>query len=268
MHYSKEEQILFQHFNDMIQLSYQRGIPVFSQFASMSEMTLAYQALDDFYGKKWQEGKQVILFGGYPDAERKMLCFLPAEEVFCDELDFPISCVRIAPANKRFCDALSHRDYLGTIMNLGLTRHQIGEIVVKHENKDAYKASIAYVFCKKDKAELLTELTRIKHTTVVSEVISCEELEWTPEFKDISGSVSSFRLDAVLSLAIKASRSQTLMLIQEGNVFLNGRCCTENAKKLTEGDVFSVRGYGKFIFEKVSAQSKKGRYHIIVKQYM
>ena len=268
MHHSKEEQMLFQHFNDMIQLSYQRGIPVYSHFVSMSEMTLAYQALDDFYGKKWQDGKQVAFFGGYPDAERKMLCFLPTEDTFLAKPDFPISCVRIAPANKRFCDALNHRDYLGTIMNLGMTRDQIGDIVVKHENKDAYKASIAYVFCKKDKAELLTELTRIKHTTVVSEIISCEELEWTPEFKEISGSVSSFRLDAVLSLAIKASRSQGLMLIQEGNVFLNGRCCTENAKKLTEGDVFSVRGYGKFIFEKVSAQSKKGRYHIIVKQYI
>lgn len=269
MHLSKEEQILFQHFNDMIQLSYQRGIPVYSHFVSLSEMTLVCQALDAFYDKKWQEGKQAVFYGGYPDAERRMVCFLPAEEnEFCFQPDFPISCVRIMPANKKFCDRLNHRDYLGTIMGLGLTRDQIGDIVVKHEESDVHRAVTAYVFCKNDKAELLTELTRIKHTTVIAKSISCEELEWTPEFKEISGSVSSFRFDAVLALAIEVSRSQGLALIQEGSVFLNGRCCTENAKKLVEGDIFSIRGYGKFIFEKVSNRSKKGRFHIIVKQYI
>lgn len=269
MHFSKEEQILFQHFNDMINLSYQRGIPVYSHFVSLREMTLVCQALDIFYDKKWQEGKQAVFYGGYSEAERKMVCFLPAkQDNFCFKPDFSISCVRIMPANKKFCDKLNHRDYLGTIMSLGLTRDQIGDIVVKNEGNDAHQAATAYVFCKSDKADLLTELNRIKHTTVIAEIISCEELEWTPEFKEISGSVSSFRFDAVLSLAINVSRSQGLALIQEGSVFLNGRCCTENAKKLVEGDVFSIRGYGKFIFEKVSTMSKKGRFHIIVKQYI
>jgi RNA-binding protein YlmH len=271
MHLSKEEQILLQHYNDLIQLSYQRGIPVYSGFSGLNEMALAYQALDAFYGKNnWQEGRQALAFGGYQDAERRIICFLPDSELTgAEELDFPISCVRIAPANKRFCDRLNHRDYLGTVMNLGLTRDQIGDILVKNEDKDAYQAVTGYIFCKHDKAELITALNRIKHTTVISEVISNQEFDWKPEFKELSGSVSSFRLDAVLSVAIQTSRSQGLALIQEGNVFLNGRCCTENAKKLEENDVFSIRGYGKFIFDKAStAPSKKGRYHITVKQYI
>jgi len=267
MHLSKEEQILLQHFNDMMQLSYQRGIPVYSQFAGLHEVSLAYRAMDDFYHGNWQERRQAVLSGGYPDAERKIICFLPEQgDCYIGSLDFPIACIRIKPANKRFCDSLNHRDYLGAVMNLGLARDQIGDILVKRE--EAYQASTGYVFCKREKAVLLTELTRIRHTTVVSEAISGEEFVWEPEFKEISGSVSSFRLDAVLSIAVKISRSQALLLIQAGNVFLNGRCCTENAKKLTEGDVFSVRGHGKFIFEKISARSKKERYHIILKQYI
>lgn len=269
MQRSKEEQILLQHYQDMIQLSYQRGIPVYTQFAGLSEQGLAYQALDAFYGKSWQEGCQVVLFGGYSEAERKLFCFLPDSGEFSEEqLDFPISCVSIRPVNKRFCDALNHRDYLGTIMNLGVTRDQIGDIVVKQERKEAYQTSTGYIFCKRDKAELIAGLTRIKHTTVAPEIIPCGDLDWTPEFKEHTGSVSSFRMDAVLSVAIGTSRSQGISLIQEGNVYLNGRCCTENAKRLEEGDVFSVRGYGKFIFERAGVQTKKGRYHIIVKQYI
>lgn len=267
MNLSKDEKILFQHFNDLIQLSYYRGIPAYSQFTSLHESWIAFQALDDFYDRNWNEGRQVLLFGGYPEAERKMLCFLPTQEEYgqtIEEADFPICCVRIRPVNKRFCEDLNHRDYLGTVMGLGLTRDQIGDILVVREEN----ACIGYLFCKKDKADLLTGLTRIRHTTVAAEQISYEELAWEPEFQEITESVSSFRLDAVLSAAIRLSRSQALALIQEGQVFLNGRCCTENARKLSEGEVFSVRGYGKFIFEKVSAQSKKGRHHIVVKKYI
>ena len=130
MHLSKEEQILSKHFNDMIHMSYHRGIPVFSQFTSLHEAELASQALDSFYGKQWREGEQMVSFGGYSDAERKILCFLPEHGKVTAEEDFPICCVRIAPANKRFCDSLNHRDYLGAIMNLGLERGQIGDKTV------------------------------------------------------------------------------------------------------------------------------------------
>lgn len=267
MNLSKDEQILYEHYNDLIQLSYQRSIPVFSHFASMSELDLAYQALDAFYGKgAVTEDVQYAVFGGYPDAERKVICFLPEVQRHKVTIeDFPISCVQFLPANKRFCDELNHRDYLGTIMGLGITRDQIGDILVKKDK--VHNASVAYVFCKKDKVDLLSEINRIKHTTIVATQIDSMEMDWKAQYKEINGSVSSFRLDAIMALAIRVSRSQTLSLIQNGSVFLNGRNCTENAKKLEEGDIFSIRGYGKFIFDSANAMSKKGRYHITVKQY-
>lgn len=269
MHLTKEEQILLQHYNDMIQLSYQRSIPVYSQFSSLTELELAYQALDEFYGHYVSEGVQYKLFGGYSEAERKIICFLPEQNnISVCEQDFPIRCVRIAPANRRFCDMLNHRDYLGTIMNLGITRDQIGDILVKKEEQGTNQVCVGYIFCKKDKADLLLGINRIKHTTVVAGTVELDEIEWTTEFKEITGSVSSFRLDAIVALAARLSRSKVLELVQNGKVFLNGRCCTENAKKLNEGDIFTIRGYGKFLFYKANSISRKGRYQITVKQYI
>ena len=86
---------------------------------------------------------------------------------------------------------------------------------------------------------LLEGITRIKHTTVVAKEVAFSSADWEITYKTITGSVSSFRLDAILALAIRTSRSQTVALIQSGKVFLNGRICTENAKKLEEGDIFS-----------------------------
>jgi len=285
MHLPKEEEMLFQHYRDLIRLSYQRGIPTYSNFAGFRDMELGFLALEDFYGKNnYFEHIHYELFGGYGEAERKLFCFpgenysgaaslknYPSEEGenfsgMDFSLDFPISCVRIVPANKRFCEPLNHRDYLGTVMGLGLTRDQIGDILVDREENPSFCS--CYLFCKGDKAELVCGLTRVRHTTVRAEIVDFSHSGWQPSFREITGSVSSFRLDALLALAAKVSRSQGLALVQGGNVTLNGRCCTENAKKLQEGDVFSVRGYGKFIFDKTMSISKKGRYRITLKQYI
>lgn len=283
MHLPKEEEIIFQHYRDLIRVSYQRGIPTYSNFAGFCDMELGFLALEDFYGRnQFYEHLHYQLYGGYGDAERKIFCFLggdgsrglPPEGVLAEEdfsgtefsLDFPIACIHISPVNKRFCEPLSHRDYLGTVMGLGLTRDQIGDILVEREENPSFCS--CYLFCKRDKGELVCSLTRIRHTTVKAEIVDFSRSGWQPSFREIAGSVSSFRLDALLALAIKTSRSQGLALVQGGNVTLNGRCCTENAKKLQEGDVFSVRGYGKFIFEEAGSLSKKGRYRITLKEYM
>lgn len=268
MKLSKDEEMVFQHYRDLIRAAYQRGIPVYSNFAGFRELELGFLALEEFYGKNhFYEHTHYELYGGYEQAERKVFCFLgDGSSQGKSSLNFPVSCVRIAPANKRFCEQLSHRDYLGTVMGLGLTREQIGDILVEREENPS--SCSCYMFCKRDKGELICDLTRIRHTTVKGELVDFSCSGWKPSFRELSGSVSSFRLDAVLTVAIKASRSQGLALVQGGNVVVNGRSCTENAKKLQEGDVFSVRGYGKFIFEKTSSLSKKGRYRITLQQYI
>ena len=260
--------MLFKHYKDLIGVSYQRMIPVYSNFADALALEIGFQALEDFYGKNlFYEGVHYKLYGGFPDAERKLFCFLNGEQGFpVEEEQFPICCIRFSPVNKKFGEDLSHRDYLGTIMGLGITREQIGDILVQKDS--TFRASLAYVFCKDTQKELLKEITRIRHTTVKAEEIDFKDTGWTPEFKETFGTVSSLRLDAVVSLALKASRSQVLSMIRDGNVTVSGRICTENAKKLEEQTVFSVRGYGKFIFDQAGARTKKGRYQIKIKQYV
>lgn len=266
MQRSKEEQIKRKRFQDLCRMAYQRGIPFYSDFVGLSERDLAYQAVAEQFPSLPSEAYPITAYGGYPDAERTMLCFLP-EPGFPkpDASLYPLCCIRITPANHRFSEDLTHRDYLGTVMGFGIERDQIGDIVVRHE---AAGAVVAYVFCKQNKAELLLQLNRIRHTTVVPEQVDAQSLHWTPQYKDISGSVSSLRLDAVLSVAIRTSRTQGLQLIRDGNIYLNGRCCTENAKLLQDGDVLSIRGHGKYLFCYAGSVSKKGRYQIIVKQYI
>ena len=209
MHLSKEEQIMYNHFDDMYNLADRRGIPVFSDFVSLNEVNLVYMLLEEKGINRQIQDEYLYVFGGYDQAERNMVCFLPQnsyQEI--EEKDFPIACVRIAPVNKKFCDALTHRDYLGTIMNIGLERNQIGDIVVKNEGNGKNDAFVAYVFCRKNKAELLTDITRIRHTTVSAEIIEGTEISFEQQYKEIAGSVSSLRIDSIISVAAKTSQTQ------------------------------------------------------------
>lgn len=270
IHRSKEEQMLKKHFEDLSRMAYMRGFPVFSDFSGLAERDLILQAVKAQFPSASSTAMPVAFYGGYPDAERVIAAFLPEAAYPPPEPEeYPLCCIRIKPVNRRFSEELTHRDYLGTVMGLGLERDQIGDIVIRHEGNTGAEFVAAYVFCKQDKAELLSELNRIRHTTVMAEQVEVSEtLHWTPEYKDISGSVSSLRLDAVLAIAIRASRTQSLHIIQDGNIYINGRCCTENAKLLKDGDILSVRGHGKYLFRYNGAVSKKGRYQITIKQYI
>ena len=94
------------------------------------------------------------------------------------------------------------------------------------------------------------------------------EIDSTPKYREIIGSVASLRLDAVTAVALKSSRSQCLEYIRAGNVYINGRNSTENAKEIKDGDILTVRGFGKYLIETSENTTRKGRYHIIVKQYI
>lgn len=94
------------------------------------------------------------------------------------------------------------------------------------------------------------------------------EIDSTPKYREIIGSVASLRLDAVTAVALKSSRSQCLEHIRAGNVYINGRNSTENAKEIKDGDILTVRGFGKYLIETSENTTRKGRYHIIVKQYI
>ncbi len=199
------------------------------------------------------------LYGGCDICERRMIRFGNPDDLGYEQ-DFPIAALLIEPVAAKFADDLTHRDFLGALMNLGIKREMLGDIFVK-ENR-------ACVFCKDTIADYIIEnLTRIKHTTVKLSKTDDTADVTAPVLEDKTIQVSSIRADAVVSKVYNLSRNTAVSLFRDGLVFINSRECTENAKILKPGDIISVRGYGKFEYSEEQSLSKKGKINCRVRVY-
>ncbi|MCI8454983.1 MAG: RNA-binding protein [Lachnospiraceae bacterium] len=249
----KEEQILKKRFMELARLSYERDIPVHTDFLSLHEQTI-FQSLCGTLPPV-----RVELTGGFLTSERKVACFLASYEENFAEL--PFDCIRLDPAAAKFAEALTHRDYLGAVMSLGIERGMIGDIVLKGQT--------AYIFVlKKMTRYLLDNLSMIRHTKVCASLCGDFAETLSPEFEEQSGTVSSLRLDSLTALAAHVSRTRAAELIRAEKVSLNGRIETSCARGLAEGDIFSVRGVGKFRLKKAEGQTKRGRTIVTLLQYI
>ena len=137
----------------------------------------------------------------------------------------------------------------------------VGDILIKDKE--------AWFFCLHKMSDFFIEnLIRVKHTTVlVSRVEQAEEIP-EPEFEMINGTCASVRLDALIGLAFQTSRSSMVSFIESGLVFVNGKLITSNGYEPKEGDIISVRGKGRFIYDGVSRQTKKGRLGVRIRKYV
>lgn len=256
----KSEEMFQKHILDLADAAYQRGIPVFSDFMNLNELNIFHNTVQKFSYIHWNT------FGGYESAERQIAAFLP--DALCYEEksivlaeEYPISCLEIRPLNQKFSDALNHRDYLGAILNLGIDRPKVGDILVD--------GKCAYVFCRENMADFISkELTRIRHTSVFCRQVPAGEFSYEPKIETIRGTVASVRLDSVLALAFRSSRSSLVGLIEGGKVFVNGKMVISNGYTLKEMDIISARGLGKFRYRGMTGQSKKGRCYIEIEKYV
>jgi RNA-binding protein YlmH len=170
-------------------------------------------------------------------------------------------CIHIQPKNGKFADALTHRDFLGALMHLGIERGTLGDIQVK--DKDGY------LFCLERVADFIcTGLDKVRHTTIKCEVVSPdvqipEEEPLTEEYL-----VASERIDGVIAKVCGLSRGDVMKLFVAGRIYLNGRLNENHAKQLQIGDVVNARGFGKFIYEGQVRESKKGKLYVQVKRYI
>lgn len=249
----KEIAQLKNRFHDLAERSYSQGIFSFTGFLGLGEQ-------DSF----WQEEQKLhyagpTLFGGHENADRVVLRFGNAEELGY-EVPFPIVCVKIAPLNKKFADELSHRDFLGALMNLGIERSTIGDIKVLEKE--------AYLFCLESIAEFICQnLIQVKHTNV-----SCSVTDTVEEFPEeipemVTIQVQSVRVDGVLSKVYNLSREKSLDLFRAGKVYVNGRLCENNSKLLKPGDAVNARGFGKFKLTNEGRETKKGKLALVVSVY-
>ena len=249
----KEELLFRKRIQELSRLCYERDIPVHTDFLNLNEQTIFFSLQSLLAPVKYQ------LAGGYEMAERKVVCFLPSYEGELAEL--PFVCLSARPVNPRFAENLSHRDYLGALMHLGIDRSKIGDILIEDD--------VCHIFCMTDMADYLCkELRLVRHTNLLLEKSEMKEIVIIPKFKRVGGSVASLRLDCILALAWQSSRSKMTPYIEGEKVFVNGRLVTSNSFGLKEGDIVSVRGLGKFIYRGVETETKKGRLFIALDRYV
>lgn len=249
----EKDEFFLKRIRELANLSYQRDIVTFSDFLTLNEQNMINSRISRIPGVVMES------FGGYEHAERQMTAFHPDALVF--PWEYPIDCLKIEPKAVKFSEKLTHRDYLGALLNLGVERSVIGDILVQEE--------AAWFFCqRKMTAFFLENLCRVRHTSItVTKVEDPGELP-EPKLEPVRGTCASIRLDSLIALAFRESRSSMVPFIEGGLVFVNGKLITSNGYEPREGDIVSVRGKGRFRFEGVSGQTKKGRQSVCVMRYV
>ena len=262
MNTEKEELIIKKRLLESAQLAFQKEIVVYTDFLGLAEQNLFYTSLREFPAVCYS------CYGGTAEAERFCIAFDGREQVSGltktepeEYYLFPISCILITPSSLKYGEALTHRDYLGALLHLGITRSKIGDIFIKENG--------AYVFCTEAIAEFICkELCTVKHTLVHCEITTPEEELLRPELKELTSTVASLRLDAFLSVAFQSSRSSLTAFIDGGKTYVNGRLATKAGLQLEEGDIVSVRGKGRFMVAEVKNLTKKGRIVVTIHKYV
>jgi RNA-binding protein YlmH len=246
---SEEEKLLRSKISDMVRLSEKRGM-VFSSFLNSRECTLAETELKKLMCHNY------CFYGVFENAERQMLCVY--KDYFKPEnTDFPLACLTFSYRKE---NALTHRDFLGALMALRIKRETTGDIVI-----DEGTAQLAVSDSVKD--VIMSDIRKIG-SVGVKIADNCETvLIKKQDYREMQGTVASMRLDSILGLALNMSRSKTADIISGIGVEVNYFPKFDSTFHLSEGDIFSVKGFGKFRLEKISGTTKKGRIHITVLKY-
>ncbi|MDO4478593.1 MAG: YlmH/Sll1252 family protein [Lachnospiraceae bacterium] len=267
-----EQELTAARFCDLSRRAYDNNYVTHTDFLTGAEQSLLQELQMGRIADRRLAPAAVVLLGGWDEADRKVACFLPDYE---DPASFPmeelaamsrgegiITCLRIAPLQKQFADSLTHRDYLGALMNLGIERSLIGDILVDRASAEAV------IFVMSDMASVVTqELTRVKHTSVSVSAADPAAVDIRPEFEERTGSVASERLDAVVAFAYRLARGKAQKLIEAEHVLVGGRPVLSGGSQLKPGDRVTVKGFGKFIFDGIEHETKKGRLMVRIRLF-
>lgn len=251
--HTPEDRMLLAKVWDKMQAGFHRDIPANSCFLSPRELEMTRYLFGNAPG--------LTEFGGYPDAERKMLIYLPdyLDDSYLMEEGSPVVCLRAGYFEE---DTLSHRDFLGALMGAGVARESVGDICVGKGSCDFFvTGEIAPYILQNFSSAGRTRL----HLSAIplSQVVVPE-----PEKKEIRDTLASLRLDSVISAGFRIGRSQAAQYVTTGRAAIDGLPCEKPDKAVTEGCKISVRGLGKIKLRAVNGQTKKGRISVVIDRYI
>ncbi len=246
-----EDKLLLARIWDKYEQMERRASPTATVFLSPREQIMA-QALMNSTGVR----SGYRFDGGYENAERKLMVFLPE---WAEDADDEIAFVR---AGFHGADStLTHRDILGSLMGLGITREKVGDILISPHSADVVISPQMVEF-------LLREWSSAGRVRLTVTQIAREELR-EPQVKitQVSDTVSSLRLDAVVAAAFSMSRGKAADLIAAGKVSLDHTPCIKGDKTVGQDSVITARGFGKAVVRECSRVSKKGRIILVIDRY-
>lgn len=248
-----DERFLSAHITDLAEISRRTGVPRFSSFLNEREMIVAKQAARAV-------NADPIFYGGYDGAARTICGFF--EETYAEEMPidnkadlFPLRAVTFSFRN---CDKLSHRDFLGAILNLGLERSVLGDILTAEDH--------AVVFCLETAAQPMLDLTKIGRVGVKTESGITKELP-KAKFETLDRTVSSLRLDRLVAACANLSGDRSASLIKSGQVQADFSVCLNVSSIVKENTVLSIRGHGRFRIKEIAGETKKGKIRIVIEKY-
>ena len=248
-----EDRLLLAKVWDKINAGLRKSIPANSCFLSPRELEMTRLLFGEPEG--------LHRFGGYDEAERQMLVYLPEymeeESLYWD--DSPVVCLRAVYYEG---DSLTHRDFLGALMGAGVARETVGDICVG-------KGSCDFFVTREIAPWLLQNFSSAGRTRFpLTEIPLTEASIPEPEIKEIRDTLASMRLDAVISSGFRIGRSLASDYVNAGKAAINGLPCTKSDKTVNEGDKVSVRGLGKIKLQQVNGQTKKGRISVVIHRYV
>lgn len=250
---SSEDKMLLAKVWDKIRTGMERNILASTCFLSAREQNMTRFLFGDVPG--------LIAFGGYPDAERKMLVYLPdyLDEDYLYLDGAPLVCLR---ASWYEGDSLTHRDLLGALMGAGIGRETVGDLCVGKNSCDFFVTDQIAPY-------ILQNLTDAGRTRLHLQRIALSQAQ-IPEAEvlEIRDTVASVRLDSVIASGFRIGRNLACQYIAAGKAAVDGLPCEKPEKALPEGVKISVRGLGKIRLRTIGGQTKKGRISITIDRYI
>ena len=248
-----DDKMLLSKVWDKINNGISRNIPAHTGFLSPRELEMTRFLFGDAEG--------LHTFGGFDDAERKMLCYLPdyLDESYLYGEDSSVVCLR---ATFYEGDAPTHRDFLGALMGSGISRESVGDIYVGKGVCDFFvTAEIAPYLLQNFEG---AGRTKFRLCPIALDSVALPQ----PEFLIIKDTLASLRLDSVVSAGFRVARSIAGQAICAGKVAIDGLPCEKPDKAVTQGCKIALRGSGKILLFKINGRTKKDRISVEIHRYV
>lgn len=258
MENKSEEKLAIAKLNDKVRFCKTRNKIVNTEFLNMYQENVIRKELEHI------KEKNFIFAGGYNEAESKILILYPdklTEDIVLKSISEIIVAIKIILPNEQK-GKYEHKDYLGTVMQFGLTRERFGDILVYED--------CAYIIILKENAQYIKDslITTKKFKKSKIEIIDIDGIEAKePEFEEFKITVNSLRLDNFVSEIGKISRNEASRLIESEQVSVNCKVETRQSKLIEKGDVLIIRRKGKFIVHEIGDINKKGKQIVFIKKY-